>query len=169
MLKFLDFSHFVILQLLKRIWAKSVRPAQNGSNFKIVPPNFSFINSKDFHKIKDFSKNSNPHRFLVLEDIKWIFSTVTYDNDLIQWCNFCKDWKGVSPVLGCGSLRSPQESITSQYPRTDRVKLKISNSHTPKHICIIMAPKVLTLVIYYSVQGSLMKALSMSYWFMLVL
>ena len=111
-LKFLDFSYFVILQLLKKIWAKSVHPTQNGGHFKIAPPNFSFINLKDFRNFKDFAKNSNPHIFLIFEDINSIFCTVTHDNDLIQWCNFRKNRIGVCPVLGCGSLRPPPRNLS---------------------------------------------------------
>ena len=106
-LKFLDFSYFVILQLLKKIWAKSVHRAQNGGTFKIAPPDFSFINLKNFRNFKDLSKNSNPHIFLIFEDIHSIFCTVTHDNDLIKWCDFRKNRTGVSPVEGCGSLRPP--------------------------------------------------------------
>ena len=106
-LKFLDFSYFVIPQLLKKIWAKSVHPAQNGGHFKITPPNFSFINLKDFCNFKDFSKNSNPHIFLNFKDINSIFCTVNHDNDLIHWCDFRKNRIDVILVIGCGSLRPP--------------------------------------------------------------
>ena len=100
-LKCLDFSYFVILQLLKKSWAKSVHLAQNGGTFKIAPPDFSFINLKEFRNFKDFSRNSNPHIFLIFEDINSIFCTGTQDNDLIQWCDFRKNRTGVRPVLGC--------------------------------------------------------------------
>ena len=97
--------------------------AQNGSHFENAPPIFSFLNFKDFRNFKDFCKNSNLHIFLIFEDIHSPFCTVSHDNDLIKWCDFHKNRTCVSPVLGCGSLRPPQESITAQYPRTDRVKL----------------------------------------------
>ena len=71
---------------------------QNGGSFKIAPPNFFFINLQDFRNFKDFSKNSNPHIFLIFKDINSIFCTVTYDNDQIQWCDFRKNRTGVSPV-----------------------------------------------------------------------
>ena len=79
--------------------------AQNDDTFKIAAPDFSFMNLKEFRNIKDFSQNSNPHIFLIFEDINCIFCTVTHDNDLIQWCIFRKHRIDVSPVLGCGSLR----------------------------------------------------------------
>ena len=112
LLKFLDFYYFVILQLLEKNWAKSVHRAQNGGTFKIAPPDFSFINLKDFRNFKDFCKNSNPHIFLIFEDIHSIFCTVTHDNDLIKWCNFRKNRTGVSPVRGCGSLRPPPRNLS---------------------------------------------------------
>ena len=109
-LKFLDFSYFVILQLLKEIWAKSVLWSQNMGTFKIVPTDFYFIDLKDFRNFKYFSKNSNRHIFLNFEDINFIFCTVIHDNDLIKWCDFCKNQTGVSPVLGCGSSNHDSES-----------------------------------------------------------
>ena len=71
--------------------------AQNGGTFEIAPPDFSFINLKEFRNFKDFSRNSNPHIFLIFEDINSIFSTVTYENDLIQRRNFRKDQTPVGP------------------------------------------------------------------------
>ena len=81
--------------------------AQNGGTFKFSPPDFSFINLKEFRNFKDFSKNSNPHIFLIFEDINSIFCTGTQANELIRWCDFRKNWTGVRTVLGCGSLRPP--------------------------------------------------------------
>ena len=92
-LKFLVLSYFVIPQLLKKIWAKSVHPVQNGGHYKIAPPIFSFINLKDICNFKEFSKNSNPHIFLIFEDINFIFCTVTHDNDLIQCLQLGPDFR----------------------------------------------------------------------------
>ena len=89
-----------------------MHPAQNGGHFKITPPNFSFINLKDFCNFKDFSKNSNPHIFLNFKDINSIFCTVIHDNDLIHWCDFRKNRIGVSLVIGCGSLRPPPRNLS---------------------------------------------------------
>ena len=61
----LDFSYFVITQLLKKIWDKLVHRAPNGAVLKIAPPNFSYINLTDFCKFNDFFKKWNAPKFFI--------------------------------------------------------------------------------------------------------
>ena len=113
----LDFSYFVITQLLKKIWVKLVHRAPNGGVLKIAPPNFSFINLTDSCKFQDFLKKWNAHNFFIFKARLLIFWVIGHANDLVTWYDWHNDWTRLSPVLGCGSLRPPP--------------MKISRSNTP--------------------------------------
>ena len=98
--------------------------ALHGGVLKIAPPNFSFIFSLYFCKLKDFFKKWNAHNFFIFKARLLIFWVISHLIDLVTWYECHDDRTRLSPVLGCGSLRPPHDIITVKYPMTDRVKWK---------------------------------------------
>ena len=82
---FLDFTYFVITQILKKDWVKLVHRVPNGGVLKIAPPNFSFINWTDSCKFKDFLKTWNAHNFFIFKARLLIFWVIGHANDLVTW------------------------------------------------------------------------------------